>query len=56
MWVNNLLKAIYGSKKCHRRDLNLRPTDPEADTVATKAKSLKYFATGNFKPNENKLK
>jgi len=22
-------------KKCHRRDLNLRPTDPEADTLNT---------------------
>jgi len=33
--VNNLLKVIYVSKKCHCRDLNLRPTDPEADTLTT---------------------
>jgi len=30
MWVNNLLKVITHRK--HRRDFNLQPTDPEADT------------------------
>jgi len=34
MWVNNLLKVIT-RWKCHRRDLNLQPTDPVADTLTT---------------------
>jgi hypothetical protein len=34
MRVNNLLYVIYyASKKWRRRDLNLRPTDPETDTT-----------------------
>jgi len=28
-----LTHGYYALKKCHRRDLNLRPTDPEADTL-----------------------
>jgi len=30
------------SKKSHRRDLNLRPTDPEADTLTTQPPRLAY--------------
>jgi len=30
-------RLYYASKKCHRRDLNLRPTDPEADTLTTQS-------------------
>jgi len=28
-------QGYYALKKCHRRDLSLRPTDPEADTLTT---------------------
>jgi len=30
MWLNNLVKVIT-RRKFHRQDLNLRPTDPEAN-------------------------
>jgi len=36
MRVNNLLQVItYATRKWHCQDLNLRPTDPETDTLAT---------------------
>jgi len=34
MRVNNLLNIIT-RRKWRRRDLNLRPTDPETDTLTT---------------------